>query len=84
MKHTLAITFAALMLSFNAPVGADAALTYELSSAGDSKTVKQFSMARFFVRIDNPAEKDQYLLFQAGKFFPLFSVDQANNHQEQL
>jgi len=84
MKHALAITFAALILSFNAPAGADATLTYELTSAGDSKTVKQFSMARFFVRIDDPAEKDQYLLFQAGKFFPLFSVDQANNTYTRL
>ena len=65
-------------------VHADAALTYELTGDGDSKAVKQFSMARFFLRIDDPADKDQYLLFQAGKFFPLFSVDQAKGTYTRL
>jgi hypothetical protein len=65
-------------------VHADAALTYELTGDGNSKTVKQFSMARFFIRIDDPADKDQYLLFQAGKFFPLFSVDQAKETYTRL
>jgi hypothetical protein len=65
-------------------VHADAALTYELTGDGDSKTVKQFSMARFFIRIDDPAKKDQYLLFQAGKFFPLFSVDQEKKTYTRL
>ena len=65
-------------------VHADAALTYELTGDGDSKTVKQFSMARFFIRIDDPADEDKYLLFQAGKFFPLFSVDKASSAYTRL
>jgi hypothetical protein len=84
MKHALAITFATLMLSFNTPAGADATLKYELTEADGSKVVKQFSIARFFVRIDDPADKDHFLLYQAGKFFPLFSVDQANSHYTRL
>lgn len=65
-------------------VHADATLKYELTGADGSKVVKQFSIARFFVRIDDPADKDRYLLYQAGKFFPLFSVDQANSNYTRL
>jgi len=72
-----AVALAACSLSM---AHADATLTYELSGADGGKTVKKFSTARFFIRIDDPADKDQYLLFQAGKFFPLFSVDQANTN----
>lgn len=57
---------------------ADATLTYELSGPETNKTVKKFSLARFFARIDDPAEAERYLLFQAGKFFPLYAVDKAN------
>ena len=56
-------------------VRADATLTYELTGPDAGKTVKRFSMARFFIRIDDPADSERYLLYQAGKFFPLFSVD---------
>jgi len=63
---------------------ADATFTYELSGSDDKKTVKQFSIARFFVRIDDPADKERYLLYQAGKFFPLFSVDQAKSNYTRL
>ena len=34
---------------------ADATFTYELSGPDDTKTVKNFSTARFFVRIDDPS-----------------------------
>ncbi|MEJ2309658.1 MAG: hypothetical protein P8Z78_10130 [Gammaproteobacteria bacterium] len=54
---------------------ADARLTYGLSGPDGNKSVKHFSIARFFVRIDDPADTGNYLLYQAGKFFPLFSVD---------
>jgi hypothetical protein len=63
---------------------ADATLTYELSGPNAEKTVKKFSLARFFVRIDDPAESERYLLFQAGKFFPLYAVDQANQTYTRL
>jgi len=65
-------------------VHADATLTYELTEADGNKTVKQFSTARFFVRIDDPADTNQYLLFQAGKFFPLYSVDSAKKSYTRL
>jgi hypothetical protein len=65
-------------MTFTTLAGADAALTYELIGTDGIKTVKKFSTARFFVRVDDPEDEKHYLLYQAGKFFPLFSVDQAN------
>ena len=58
---------------------ADATFTYELSGSDDKKTVKQFSIARFFVRIDDPGEAKKFLLFQAGRFFPMYAVDEAES-----
>ena len=84
MKHALAITFAALILSFTAPAGADATLTYELTEADGSKTEKKFSTARLYVRIDDSADEKRYLLFEAAKFFPLYSVNQAESSYTQL
>ncbi|MGB5582315.1 MAG: hypothetical protein WBO93_01745, partial [Gammaproteobacteria bacterium] len=52
-----AVALAACSLSM---AHADATLTYELSGADGGKTVKKFSTARFFIRIDDPADKDQY------------------------
>mgnify|MGYP001812982343 FL=1 len=54
---------------------ADATLTYELTDADGNKTVKKFSTARFYMRIEDATTPDQYLLFEAGKFFPLFAVN---------
>ena len=65
-------------------VHADATLTYELSGSESGKTVKRFSIARFFVRIDDPAEAERYLLFQAGKFFPVYAVDTAGQTYTRL
>ena len=65
-------------------VHADATLTYELSGSESGKTVKRFSIARFFVRIDDPAETERYLLFQAGKFFPVYAVDTAGQTYTRL
>lgn len=58
---------------------ADATFSYELSGSDDKKTVKQFSIARFFVRVDDPSEEKQFLLFQAGRFFPVYAVDEAES-----
>ena len=58
---------------------ADATFSYELSGSDDTKTVKQFSIARFFVRVDDPSEEKQFLLFQAGRFFPVYAVDEAES-----
>jgi hypothetical protein len=67
----------ALLACAAPPVHADATLTYELRGADNTTTVKKFSTARFFVRIDDPDDAERYLLFEAGKFFPLYEVDQA-------
>ena len=63
---------------------ADAMLTYELTDADGNKSVKQFGIARFFARIEDPADEDHYLLYQAGKFFPLFAVDTAAGQYQRL
>jgi hypothetical protein len=84
MKHALSITFATLISLFNAPAGADATLTYELTEADGSKTTKKFSTARLYVRIDDSADEKRYLLFEAAKFFPLYSVNQAESSYTQL
>lgn len=79
MKHSLILIFATVVLAFTKLAGADATLTYELTEADGSKAVKKFSTARFYVRIDDPADEERYLLFEAGKFFPLYEVDQAKS-----
>jgi len=55
---------------------ADAILVYELDHPSAGTIQKSLSVSRFFVRIDFSDEEGRYLLFQAGKFFPLFSVDE--------
>ena len=57
------------------PVFADATFTYKLTEAGEVKTEKTISIARFFARIEETDDKHGYLLYQAGKFFPLYQVD---------
>lgn len=58
---------------------ADATFSYGLSGSDDKKTVKQFFIARFFVRVDDPSEEKHFLLFQAGRFFPVYTVDEAES-----
>ena len=73
-------TLAIVLTAFATSVArADATLTFELSDGDGSKTTKKFSTARFYVRIEDVADKNRYLLFEAGKFFPLYSVNTANN-----
>ena len=84
MKHALALTIAGFISTFATLAGADATLTYELTEADGSKAGKKFSTARFYVRIDDAADEKNYLLFEAGKFFPLYTVDQANSTYTQL
>ena len=84
MKNLLAIICTVSLLAFTAPVGADATLTYELTEADGSKTTKKFSTARLYVRIDDSTDEKRYLLFEAAKFFPLYSVNQAESTYTQL
>lgn len=72
-KDTLRLIAALAGCCVSAAYG-DATLVYELAGPDSPKAEKTFSVARFWVRVDDPAEKDQYLLFQAGKFFPMYRV----------
>jgi hypothetical protein len=75
MKRILSlITAIAGVYALNAH--ADAALTFELAGPTAESQTKTISLARFFARIDDPAEPNSFLLYQAGKFFPLYQVDQ--------
>ena len=54
---------------------ADATLVYELKAPDSDAVQKSLYASRFFVRVESSDDQDRYLLFQAGKFFPLYSVD---------
>lgn len=82
LRNTL--TAAALAACTVSLANADATLTYALSEADGSKTEKKFSTARFYVRIDDAADADRYMLFEAGKFFPLYAVDRKNSTYSRL
>ena len=56
---------------------ADATLDYVLSDPDSASVGKRMSIARFFARVDSSDHPKEYLLFQAGKFFPLYHVDAA-------
>ena len=76
MKNALKIAAAiAGLCSFT--VHADVTLTYELNGPEMEPRGKTLSISRFFARIEDPAKPDSYLLYQAGKFFPLYRVDKA-------
>jgi hypothetical protein len=66
---------AALLAAGCSAAYADATLVYEVREADAPAVQKTLSIARFFVRVDFSDEDDRYLLYQAGKFFPLFSVN---------
>lgn len=54
---------------------ADATFAYQIARDGETPVDKTFAVARFFVRVDSSDEPGEYLLFQAGKFFPLYRVN---------
>jgi len=83
MKRFLGCCMVALWAS--GPLAhADATLVYGLDGGSRGKVEKTFSIARFFVRIDSSDEDGRYLLFQAGKFFPLFSVNETEETYTRL
>lgn len=55
---------------------ADATLVYELKGPDSEAVQKTLYASRFFVRAESSEDEDRFLLFQAGKFFPLYSVNQ--------
>ena len=66
--------FAALLF-FSLPAHADATLVFELAGPNGQPVEMTFSVARFFARVDSSDDQDRFLLFQAGKYFPLYSVN---------
>jgi len=81
---TLSNIVTAIILCGALDVYADATLTFELNTPDSQPQTRIISLARFFARIDDPAQPDSYLLFQAGKFFPLYRVDLAGHSYTQL
>jgi len=75
-KRLLTVSILAHSAFFGASALADATLVYELTGPGAEKAVKTVAVARFWARVDDPAEKGRFLLFQAGKFFPMYRVDE--------
>jgi len=63
---------------------ADVTLVYQLTEQGAEPVEKKLSLSRYFVRVDDPSDKDGYLLFQAGKFFPLYHVDESRQTYTRL
>jgi hypothetical protein len=83
MNRSLAL---ALVVSgaCNSLAHADATLVYELTDTDARKTEKTFSVSRFFVRVDSSDAEGEHLLFQAGKFFPLYSVNEKEGTYSRL
>jgi hypothetical protein len=73
-----------LLAACTGQVVADATLTYELTGPNDAGTTKTLAIARFFARVDDSAKPDSYLLYQAGKFFPLYEVNPAEKAYTRL
>jgi hypothetical protein len=67
-------TVLAVLASGTSAALADATLTYALTDADAGTVGKQIAIARFFARVDSSDRPGEYLLFQAGKFFPLYRV----------
>ena len=83
MKHALKIAAALIGMSV-INVHADVTLTYEIKGPDKEPHMKLISIARFFSRLDDPAQPDTYLIYQAGKFFPLYEVDQSKGTYTRL
>lgn len=72
------------LVAWSAQAPADATLTYELIGPDSTSNTKTLAIARFFARVDDTEKKDTYLIYQAGKFFPLFEVDPAEKTYTRL
>lgn len=63
---------------------AEATLVYELTDEDGKVAEKKLSISKFFVRVDDPATPKQHLLYQAGKLFPLYRVDEDSRTYQGL
>ena len=70
-----AIAALAALMAASLPALSDATLVFELDGANGTPLEMTVSIARFFARVDSSDDQDRFLLFQAGKFFPLYSVN---------
>lgn len=84
MNRILSSGLAAALGAWTSLAGADATLVYQRSGGSSPPVQKTLSVARFFVRVDSSDAPDEYLLYQAGKFFPLFRVDTAKQTYARL
>jgi hypothetical protein len=70
------LTTGLILLAMAHPaVRADATLNYRLTQQEGEQAALRIALARFFARIESSAAPDGWWLFQAGKFFPLYRVD---------
>ena len=74
----------AFCLFVTTQAAADATLVYELKNEDGSVMEQKLSIRNFFVRVDNSTAPNEYLLFQAGKFFPLYRVDKESRTYQRL
>lgn len=78
MQHRLLGQALALLTALSATqAAADATLVFTFTEPEGTQLEKTLSVARFWARVDDPRETEQFLLYQAGKFFPLYRVDTA-------
>ena len=75
MLQWIRIIALALGAWLTTPVLADASFSYKLTEADNTSTEKTISIAGLFARIEQTGDTGSYLLYQAGKFFPLYRVD---------
>jgi hypothetical protein len=83
MKRSLTLGFL-LLGGFGSLAHADATLVYEITDANAGKVEKTFSIARFFARVDSSGDEGEHLLYQAGKFFPLYRVSEKDRTYSRL
>lgn len=83
MKPVLALVLTALSTT-SLSAKSDATLVYQLQASGSVAVDRTISISRFFARVDASETPGEYLLFQAGKFFPLYSVDEGQHSYRPL
>jgi hypothetical protein len=76
MQHRLiGQAFALLTVLSTTQAAADATLVFAFTEPDGTQLEKTLSITGFWTRVDDPREEEQFLLYQAGKFFPLYRVD---------
>lgn len=84
MTNGLRAAATILAAALGSAAQADATLTYELGGGDGAPVTKTLAVSGFFARVDSSDQPERFLLFQAGKFFPLYRVDVAASTYTQL